>query len=191
MGKMEEESRRRTKKNELKKIVLESVKFAGVLSIALVAPNALGAMAKLGIISTSRSVSYANTCRNRLLKQGLLVRNNKGLLRLTAKGERELRMLQLAEFGERHPRRWDKKWRVLIFDIPEYRKKDRDKIRRLLGSMGFERLQDSVWVYPHDCEDLIVLLKADLHIGKDLLYMIVDSIESDRHLRAIFDLPMD
>lgn len=188
MGQQELGSKRRTRKNELKKMILESVKFAGVLSVAVIVPNAIGALAKLGILTTHRTKGYANACRDRLVRQGLLTRNAKGLLRLTARGETELRMLQLAEFGSQRPRRWDQKWRVLIFDIPEYRKKERDKIRRLLSSIGFERLQDSVWVYPYDCEDLIILLKADLHIGKDLLYLIVDSIEDDRHLRETFGL---
>ena len=54
--------------------------------------------------------------------------------------------------------------------------------------IGFVRLQDSVWVYPYDCEDLIVLLKADFKIGKDVLYMIVDEMEGDTHLRKEFGL---
>ena len=54
--------------------------------------------------------------------------------------------------------------------------------------IGFVRLQDSVWVYPYDCEDLITLLKADFRVGKDVLYLIVDSIENDKYLRAEFNL---
>ena len=50
------------------------------------------------------------------------------------------------------------------------------------------RLQDSVWVYPYDCEDIIGLLKTDIGVGKDLLYMIADEIENDRHLRENFGL---
>ena len=86
------------------------------------------------------------------------------------------------------PKRWDRKWRILIFDIPEYRKGLRDKIRRTLGVIGFVRLQDSVWVYPHDCEDLIAFLKADFRVGKDMLYMIVEELEGDGHLKRHFGL---
>jgi CRISPR-associated endonuclease Cas2 len=76
----------------------------------------------------------------------------------------------------------------LIFDIKEERKGMRDKIRRTLNTIGFIRLQDSVWVYPYDCEDLIMLLKADFKIGKDLVYIIADSIENDKDLRLAFNL---
>ena len=51
---------------------------------------------------------------------------------------------------------------------------------------GFVRLQDSVWIYPYDCEDFMVLLKADFKIGKDVLYMIVDELEGDGRLRKEF-----
>lgn len=54
--------------------------------------------------------------------------------------------------------------------------------------IGFIRLQDSVWIYPYDCEDLLTLLKADLKVGKDLLYMIVDSLEGDAKIRLFFGL---
>jgi DNA-binding transcriptional regulator PaaX len=76
----------------------------------------------------------------------------------------------------------------LVFDIPEKRKGLRQKVRNTLITIGFERLQDSVWVYPYDCEDLIMLLKAGFHVGDDMLYMIVDSIERDKDLRDHFQL---
>jgi len=94
----------------------------------------------------------------------------------------------LASMESPRKRRWDKKWRMLIFDIREERKNIREKVRRTLISLGFYRLQDSVWVYPYDCEDLVVLLKADFKIGKDLLYIISDEIENDEFLRKAFHL---
>ncbi len=53
---------------------------------------------------------------------------------------------------------------------------------------GFVRLQDSVWVFPYDCEDFISLVKAELKIGSAILYMVVEHIENDTHLRAHFGL---
>ena len=64
----------------------------------------------------------------------------------------------------------------------------RAKIRDTLQSIGFSRLQDSVWIYPYDCEALITLFKADLRIGKDMLYMIVDELEYDAPIRKRFGL---
>ena len=63
-----------------------------------------------------------------------------------------------------------------------------DRLRRLMREYGFLRLQNSVWVYPHDCEELISLIKADLRIGKDVLYAVVESIEYDAWIKKHFNL---
>ncbi len=187
MGILEESGKRRTRRKNIASFVLASVGIAGMLGIAAVAPNVLGAMGKLGLIPSGRQKEIINRARDRLLRQGLLRRED-GFLRLTPKGKAALRHLEIREFKTVPPKRWDRKWRVLIFDIPEYRKGLRDKVRRTLEAIGFVRLQDSVWVYPHDCEDLIALLKADFKIGKDMLYMIVEELEGDTHLKRQFGL---
>ena len=191
MGILEKEMRKRTRRRNLQKILLRTVAAAGFMSIALLAPNALQALAKLGFINFKRKYqekTLINRSRDRLIKAGLLARNEEGLLRLTPKGMAKLRQLELVDYKLPRPRRWDGKWRVLIFDIKEERKSLRDKVRRTLIALGFKRLQDSVWVYPYDCEDLITLLKADFKIGKDLLYLIVDTIEGDTKIKKYFEL---
>ena len=187
MGRLEEESKKKAHRANLQKIILGTVAAAGMLSIAAVAPNALGAMVKLGLVPAKRQKEFISTSRNRLLKQGLLTYEGK-FLRLTPRGERRLRQLQIDEYIPEKPATWDGKWRVLIFDIPERKKGMRDRIRHTLLQIGFKRLQDSVWIFPYDCEDILLLLKADLRIGKDLLYMIVDSLEYDAPLRSHFNI---
>jgi len=86
-------------------------------------------------------------------------------------------------------RRWDKRWRMVAFDLPERRRVTRAKLRAMMADVGFIRLQDSVWVYPHDCEEFVALLKAELKIGKDALYAVVEKIENDKSIRVHFHLP--
>ncbi len=57
-----------------------------------------------------------------------------------------------------------------------------------MHEIGFLRIQDSVWLYPYDCEEFVALLKADLHIGKDVLYAVIESIEDDSRIRRHFRL---
>ncbi len=187
MGKLEIENRKRTKRDRLRKIILETAKAAGFISMALFLPNVLGAMLKMGLIASPRQHDVVERASKRLVKSGLLEWKNKKL-RLTQKGGKELRILTLLEYAQDMSRAWDKKWRVLIFDIPERRRGLRQQIRNTLRAIGFVRLQDSVWVYPYDCEDLITLLKADFHVGDDMLYMIVDVIERDEKLRGHFGI---
>ncbi|MDO8590709.1 MAG: hypothetical protein Q7R65_01885 [bacterium] len=185
---MENESRKRSKRQQIQKTILGAVAVAGMLTVAAIAPNALQALGMFGIGKKSKYRYTIENSRKRLVENGLLEYNSLGLLHVTRKGEAKLRQLELRDYKIKKPKRWDKKWRVLIFDIREERKMLRDKIRRTLIAIGFIRLQDSVWVYPHDCEDLITLLKADFKIGKDVLYLIVDKIENDSWLKKTFNV---
>ena len=189
MGKLEVEVQNQIRNTKIQKVVLQTVAAAGLLSVALLAPNALQ---MLSIFKGSKLLKNKrhsiNLSRDRLVRNGLLTYNHEGYLQLTRLGEKQLRRIEAANYQLKKPKKWDGKWRVLIFDISEKRKPTREKVRATLAAIGFVRLQDSVWVYPYGCEDLITLLKADFKIGKDLLYIIADKIENDVVLRKKFDL---
>ncbi|HEY4508745.1 MAG TPA: hypothetical protein VJC13_00465 [Candidatus Paceibacterota bacterium] len=190
MGTLEERSRKRRRKENIQKAILTTVKVAGLLTVATVAPNSIKYLKSLGIVPNKRQKEVIGKSRDRLIDNGLLKYEN-GFLSLTKKGEVKIQILEQQDWKTDIPRKWDKKWRMLIFDIPEGRRPLRDKIRRTLFSIGFLRLQDSVWIYPYPCEDLVNLLKADFKVGKDLLYLIVDFIENDKNFRKTFNLPTE
>ncbi len=185
---MEEKYRKGRRNRNIRKAILATVKVAGLLAVATLAPNSIQYLKSLGIVPGKRQKEIMSASKDRLINIGLLKYEN-GFLELTKKGEAELQLLEINDWKINKPKKWDGRWRVLIFDIPETRRPLRDKVRRTLSSIGFLRLQDSVWVYPHACEDLVNLLKADFKVGKDLLYLIVDSIENDGQLRKSFNLP--
>jgi phenylacetic acid degradation operon negative regulatory protein len=60
---------------------------------------------------------------------------------------------RLRALGGRDPevhwrRRWDGRWRLVVFDVPEGRRGLRDKFRKQLHYRGFGYLQHSVWITP-------------------------------------------
>lgn len=187
MGK--ESVEKRAKKANIKKVILESVKLAGMIGVGAIAPNALVAMKRLGFITYPRQIESIKRSRDTLIKKGLLeVKNDK--LRITQRGRMYLlKCLSLRERKELNKnKKWDGKWRVIIFDVPESRRFDRNSIRHALISIGFLRLQDSVWIYPYNCEDLVSLLKGDTETGEDVLYMIVEALENDDEIKKHFGL---
>lgn len=187
MGFLEEKGRRRARRRNLKNGIIAALGAAALIGTAIAVPALPMALYKLGVIPKKYHSSTIARARQRYLDKGFL-KVERGLLRLTPKGIAALSRLRLEEYGVRVKRRWDGRWRVLIFDVPEYRKTTRDKIRRFLVSMGFKQLQRSVWIYPYDCEDVVVLMKADLKIGRNVLYLIVDELENDRWLKKEFGL---
>ena len=190
MGDIETKFRKRKSRKDIKRAILTSVKAVGFLSMAVVAPNAIQCMRSFGIVPGKREKEIMERSRDRLIESKLL-KYEDGFIKLTEKGQMQLDLLERKNWTMDKPRKWDGRWRMLIFDIPENRKYLRDKIRTTLVSIGFVRLQDSAWVYPYDCEDLVTLLKADFKIGKDLLYVIIDFIENDKNLRKSFGLPLN
>ena len=111
------------------------------------------------------------------------------MLSLTAKGTARYTRLVLAE-AARKPRRWDRHWRIVIFDIPEKYRHSRDLLRREFIGIGFFKLQESVWVYPYDCEDLVALMKTQFSKGMQVLYIVSEHVENDVFLRKQFGLPI-
>lgn len=187
MGKLEEKSRKRSKKKNLQNLILKTVATAGILSIGLVAPNVISAMDKLGIIPNKRQGESIYSSASKMVKKGLLKYNGK-FYELTSLGQARLRRWEFANFRLDKPKKWDRKWRVIIFDIPDKKRMVRDQIRTMFKLAGFYLLQESVWVYPYDCEDIIALLKTDFGVGKNLLYLIVEELENDKYLREHFKL---
>ncbi|MDO8729389.1 MAG: hypothetical protein Q7K26_05945 [bacterium] len=187
MEKLEESNRRKIRRRDLQQLILQTIATAGVLSIGLLAPNVLKAMKKFGLITNRRQKEYISSSASKLVKRGLLFYDGKTYCP-TLSGQSLLHRWQFADFKLQKPKKWDRKWRVIIFDIPENKRKVRDLIRHLFHQAGLRRLQDSVWAYPYDCEDILTLLKTDLGVGKYVLYLIVDELENDKHLREDFDL---
>lgn len=69
-------------------------------------------------------------------------------IRLTSRGNKKVvRDFPLISFQNR---KWDRKWRIVIFDIQEVNKTVRDNLRQKLKELGFGMLQKSVFISPHD-----------------------------------------
>ena len=191
MRKIEAEARKIRRKGYLQAAVLTTLAGAGLLLVAMVAPNTLQLLGKFGVVSRLRD--QTSSALARLARRGLVTFESTGgkkYARITEKGRRFLAYEQqktaLAVTGKR---RWDRRFRIVMFDIPERRRSIRIQLRRTMRETGFLRLQDSVWVYPYDCEDFVALLKSDLHLGKDVLYAVVEKIENDAWIRKHFILP--
>lgn len=192
MGVIEKELKNKIQKENVQKAILSAVAAAGFLSLAVLAPNAVQALKILGIEPKNKWQKYnINQSIQKLKKAGLVCfkKTESGIfMRITPKGEERLRRFEILGYKLKRPKKWDRKWRVLIFDIKETRKGTRDRLRFTLKRIGFVLLQDSVWVYPYDCEDFVNLMKADYKIGTELLYLIVDRIEGDVKLKKYFKI---
>lgn len=193
MGRMEADSKSRARRAQFQRVALTALATVGAVGIALAAPNTLRLLGKLDATWLTgndpkrrlRNVAYS------LKKKGLIEwvsENGRVRMRITPRGKKTLEKVTYTGKPLPTPRRWDGKWRLVIFDIRESRRGTRNKVRAIVKGFGFVRLQHSIWAYPYDCEEIITLLKQDLSLGRELLYIIADAIEYDTPLRRHFKL---
>jgi len=107
-------------------------------------------------------------------------------VQLTEKGKKTLLKYLTNDLLIEIPKLWDKKWRVVIFDIPETRKLARNVLREKLKELGFLKIQKSVFIFPYECQKEIDFLRKSYEIEQHVLYMVVESIETDVNLVSYF-----
>lgn len=190
---IEKRSKKKRQKRDLQNAVLVTVGVAGMLAVAAIAPNIFQLFGKTDILSRLKYKSKSVLAR--LKQKGeieFVEQGGERYVRLTDQGEKSLELgREKLNLSEKISKKWDRRYRLVMFDIPEKRKKIREHLRFEMQEIGFLRIQDSAWIYPYDCEEFISLLKADLHIGKDVLYAVIEEIENDARIRKHFNLPAD
>lgn len=132
---------------------------------------------------------YARQIIKRLEKRGLvkiLEKNRETMLRITKLGKKQLEQWQLGKLKIVKPKRWDGRWRIVIFDIPEKRRGVRDLIRDELRNLEFYYMQNSVWVYPYECEDVVLAIAKAYDLLPYIIYIEADYVGNDTRLRRNF-----
>lgn len=120
----------------------------------------------------------------RLQRQELIaIRENsrKVTVEITDKGKRRLLEYDFENI-ERKARKRDSRWRLIIFDIPENKKRNRDAFRKKLIQIGCIRLQDSVFASAFPCKDEIDFLANFLDVSDYVTLVSLDKIERGEEL---------
>jgi len=86
-------------------------------------------------------------------------------------------------------KKWDGKWRMLIFDVPEKLRKGRNALRWKIKRMGLYELQKSVFIIPYECKEEVSFVVDFFGLEDYVNYGVLESIDNDIQLRKIFDLP--
>lgn len=127
----------------------------------------------MGIMAKSYEMMYGFTPKRykrrnyyhlvwRTLKTGYIekiVKKGEVYLRLSGEGgeklTRDFPLLALQK------KKWDGKWRIVLFDIAELNRKVRDTFRKKLRELGFGMFQQSVYISPHNfTKDLLEFLNT-------------------------------
>jgi len=193
MSNSQRESKHNSRKaGSLTKDILKYLLISGVVILAMSSP-----MAASSII---RQIKKEKQYTRRQAQNSLYYLKRKNYISITPC--REGQNISLTQDGREYAgrcfilkdikfqrTRWDRKWRIIIFDIQSGQKLFRDSIRMMLQRIGCYQLQKSVWVYPHDCRKEISFVRNTLNLTeKELRVITADDIENDRPLRKVFKL---
>lgn len=177
------------KRGEIIKYILKTLFLVGAITIATSSPYFLHKIVKVYF----RNKKYINKKIVRYLRylierKLISLKKEKGLIKidLTERGKEKLNSIQIEELKLKKSKKWDGKWRIVIFDIPK--DKLREKFRLKLREFHFYKLQQSVWIYPFKCEEEIVLLKRLLRIDPYVKIIIAQELEADEKILKFFKL---
>lgn len=90
--------------------------------------------------------TFSYCLKRKYLKKNSDIKKNKFFI--SKKGEDQLKKNYPQYYYKQSD--WDKKIRLVIFDIQELNRHKRDYLRRLLKQLGFIMLQKSVWISPYN-----------------------------------------
>lgn len=107
---------------------------------------------------------------------------------LNENGRKTALHYKLDEMYISKPAKWNHKWRVVLFDVPEKKKKLREALRERLKQLEFIELQKSVFVYPYECKNEIDFVIELYNCRKFVRFMEATFIDNELDIRRKFKL---
>ncbi len=177
-------------KSPLSRKLLVTIGFAGFLTAGMVAPGLLKGVSRFTSSRNSYSRKQVTSALAYLRKTGLVEigkkKDGSKKIFLTDLGRTQLQGHFVDTIHIKESLVWDRKWRVVIFDIPIEKNAVRIRFRNVLKKWGFVQIQKSVWVIPHKCEDEVFFLSKALHIEEYVDILVVKKFYDDSKFKEIF-----
>ncbi len=174
--------------------ILKFVVAGGFLSVTMLAPNS----AKIFDKSLNKFLDELDErARERELRRIASYMKEKGLIEyqtrdyehgisLTKKGKERIKNESYKKIAIPTPKKWDKQWRLIFFDIPIEDNSKRHQFTFKLRSLGFQQLQKSIWLHPFQCRHEIEVITEKIGVRKYVTYVEISQIDSEPKLRKRF-----
>jgi len=180
-----------TTATNITKVTLAIIAVGGLLAVGAVAPNLVQLLKDYTRAKQYSPKQFQKSYYNLKFTGFIEIKTNrqgKSFVCLTKKGERKLESLDLDDLVIAKPKKWDGKWRVLIFDLPVRFKKAREAFRWKIKDLGFRQLQKSVWIYPYPCGEELVFIAEFFNVTNYIEILTVEKILSEVELKKHFGL---
>lgn len=136
-----------------------------------------------------KKLSYALTRSLKGLREAGLIENlpsGQGeFARLTKEGKKKALSLKLDASATLPNPVWDGFWRIIILDLPEERKNERESLRYLLKKAGFVCLKNSVWISMYPFEHLFKNIKKDLGLTTEFIIFVTNTLDEETEVEFL------
>lgn len=172
--------------------ILSLLKAGFIISAAFIAPGSLRGLK--GLISSPWQNFNKSLLKRKFkeLKEQKLItveeENGQEIVKISEEGKKYLKRIELKNLKIKKPKRWDGKWRVVIFDIPENLRKAREYFRSELERLGLIAVQESVYIYPYPCFTEINIYRELYQVKDYVRFMVVKEIEKEEEFREEFKI---
>lgn len=181
----------RITKSNISKCILGVLAAGSVLAIAVIAPNSLPMLKLFGLGKKEYKTRSAYQALRRLKEQKFVEikeTEKETFISITENGKKRLLKYNFDEMAIKRPKHWDKKWRIVSFDIPEKRRIAREALRNKLQDLGFIMLQKSLFILPFPCKNEVDFVTEVFQIQKYITYFEATNINVENKLRLDFGL---
>jgi len=178
-------------KTTIAKSILATIGFAGLITIIAIAPNSLQMLELFGLGKKRYNSRTVYKTLKRLEKQRIVEIREKGdkaTITITEKGKKRLLKYNIDDIKIKIPKKWDKKWRIVSFDIPERQKNAREALRRKLKELDFFPLQKSLFIFPYSCKNEIDFIAEIFQIENCVIFLETSNINSEYKPKKYFGL---
>ena len=171
------------------KVVLVLIAAGLIISVAVIAPNMFKIFGKnLKFRGTKFKENKFKLTLQQLKYRGLVKLNQNQKLELTPAGFRSLNNYLVKNIRVEKPKSWDGLWRIVLFDIPNEKRKARDGLRHCIKNLGFYQFQKSVWVFPYPCREEIETVASFWNINKYVEIIETNAIPNQNKVLDYFNL---
>ncbi len=108
-------------------------------------------------------------------------------IRLTKKGRLLLKQYESPSINV-DDMKWDKVWRIVAYDIPNTKSKQRNIFRQHLRNLGFTQIQKSIFVFPYECKEEIAILARQSTVEAYVLYLHASYLPQQSELKKHYSL---
>ena len=107
---------------------------------------------------------------------------------LTEEGKKRALTFQIDKMKIKRPIKWNGKWSLVTYDVPEKKKPAREALREKLKELGFHEWQKSVFIFPFPCRDEIDFLTEFFEIRPHIRYAELSRPTNEAELKFHFKL---